>query len=365
MGFRCGIIGLPNVGKSTIFNALTKGHALCAPYPFTTIEPNVGIVSVPDERLQRLSEIISHDKIIPTTIEFVDLPGLVEGASLGEGLGNQFLAKVTETDVLAHVVRCFENPNTVHTTGLIDPIRDVDIIEHELMFKDIETLDRLISRIQKSAKSPDKKLETTLAVAHQLREKINKAMPARLVADNHIKEILNTESINLLTIKPLFYVVNISEEDIKMASGNAKKIADYARSSNTQIVFICGKIEEELIQLEPDDRQPFMQEAGLQQLGLINLIKTGYNLLNLITFFTIDSRQLRAWTISKGTKAPQAAGRIHSDFQKGFIRAEVISFKDLIASGSEHSAKEKGLMKLEGKEYIICDGDVIHFRFQS
>lgn len=366
MGFKCGIVGLPNAGKSTMFNALTRGHAVCAPYPFTTIEANVGMVSVPDERLQALAEIVPHDKVIPTMIEFVDIPGLVEGASRGEGLGNQFLAKIVEVDALAHVVRCFENPNIVHITGSIDPVRDIDIVEHELLFKDLEILDKWISRNEKTAKSTsDKKLEAAAEALKPLREKMNKGLAARSAADEHVREILKAQALQLLTLKPIFYVANISEQDIKNPSMNVKKIIDYAAKSNTRVVLICGKIEEELVQLEADDRQAFMQDAGLEQLGLIDVIKTGYSLLGLVTFFTTDSRQLRAWTITKGTKAAQAAGKIHSDFEKGFIRAEAISYKDVIASGSEHAAKEKGLMKLEGKEYVVSDGDVIHFRFQA
>lgn len=363
MGFKCGIVGLPNVGKTTIFNALTKGHAPCAAYPFTTVEANVGMVCVPDPRLDKLGQIVPNDKVIHTSIEFVDVAGLVKGASHGEGLGNQFLSKIMEVEAIAHVVRCFQDSNVAHITGAVDPIRDIEVVEHELLLKDIEIMDKWIAKSEKLAKSGDKKIASALMFCKGIREKLNSGTPARLIEQIKTEDLKTSLNINLLTAKAVVFVVNVAESDIGKETPSIKAVKDYSSKQNSQVVVICGKAEEELVQLEEPDRIEFMKEMGLKNLSLTDIVRSGYELLGLITFFTTDSRQLRAWTITKGTKAPQAAGKIHTDFERGFIRAEVVGYQNFIDSGDEHKARERGLMRLEGKDYQVQDGDIVHFRF--
>lgn len=362
MGFKCGIIGLPNVGKTTIFNALTGAQAQVANYPFTTIEPNVGIVSVPDERLGKLANLIEHDKVIPTTLEFVDIAGLVKNAHQGEGLGNHFLSKILEVEAIGHVLRCFEDENITHSTGRIDPSRDAEIVNLELIFKDLEFIEKHLEKQQKLAKGSDKQATKMVDLLKKAKDFLLDSKALHFLELNK-EEKLSLSALNLLTIKPMFYIANIAEKDIGQDTEFLRNIQNYSKSQNVLLVIISGNIEAELATLESEERNQFLNELSLKESGLINLIKVGYNLLNLITFFTTDSRQLRAWTISKGTLAPQAAGKIHGDFERGFIRAEVINFSDLINAGSEHRAKEKGQIHLEGKEYEVKDGDVIHFRF--
>ena len=364
MGFKCGIVGLPNVGKTTIFNALTGGQAQVANYPFTTIEPNIGVVPVPDQRLEQLAGLIEHDKLIPTTLEFVDIAGLVKNAHEGEGLGNQFLSKILGVEAIAHIVRCFEDENIAHSTGTIDPGSDAEIVNLELIFKDLEFTEKHLEKQQKLAKGGDKQAVKTVALLKKIKDFLSGNKALRFLELDR-EETISLSGLGLLTTKPVFYVANIAEKDINQETESIKKIRGFAKEQKTLLTTICASLEVELSQLKPEERSEFLNELGLRESGLVNLIKTGYNLLNLITFFTTDSRQLRAWTVTKGTKAPQAAGRIHSDFEHGFIRAEVINFNDLIKVGSEHAAREKGLMRLEGKEYQVKDGDIIHFRFSA
>jgi GTP-binding protein YchF len=362
MGFKCGIVGLPNVGKSTIFNAITSAGAEAANYPFCTIEPNVGVVAVPDPRLDLLAEIVKPQAILPTTIEFVDIAGLVKGASQGEGLGNQFLGHIRQVDAIAHIIRCFDDDNVVHVDGSVDPVRDVEIIQTELNLADLETVQKRLQRTEKLAKSGDKKSQAELAVLQTVEQCLDQGRPAR-AADLTDEERTCLRDLHLITAKPMLYVANVAEDDLQGEHPYVASVQKLVAAEGAEMVIICGKIESEIAELDDDGKMEFLQELGLDESGLDRMIHAGYNLLGLQTYFTAGIKEVRAWTISKGTKAPGAAGVIHTDFEKGFIRAEVIAFDDFVRCGGEAGAKEKGLMRLEGKGYVVADGDIMHFRF--
>ena len=360
---KIGIVGLPNVGKSTMFNAITNAGAECANYPFCTIEPNVGVVPVPDERLDELTKMYNPEKTTHAIIEFVDIAGLVKGASKGEGLGNKFLSHIREVDAICEVVRCFEDPNIVHVDGSIDPIRDIETINLELIFADIETLSKRIDSVKKKLKS-DKKCQEEVDVLEKIKNALEAGKSARTV------ELIDDEQeflkdIFLLTMKPILYIANVSEEQLSDARNdeNVKKVIEYAKQENAEVIPLCVKIEEELASLEGDDKKEMLEALGLETSGLDKVIKSSYDLLGLMSFLTAGEPEVRAWTIKKGTKAPQAAGKIHSDIERGFIRAEIVSYDDLMREGSMNAAKEKGLVRSEGKEYIMQDGDIVLFRF--
>lgn len=362
---KLGIVGLPNVGKSTLFNSLTKAGAESANYPFCTIDPNVGVVSVPDERLQLLSDLYNSAKIVPAVIEFVDIAGLVKGASKGEGLGNQFLSHIRETDAIVHVVRCFENSNIVHVDGSIDPLRDIETINLELIFSDIDIIDRRIAKVSRGARN-DKALAKELELLEELKAHLEDGKAARsfITDDDDKKALLNT--YDLLTFKPVIYAANVSEDDLAddgAINENVAKVREFAASEGSEVFVVCAQIEEEISELEDDEKKMFLEDLGLKESGLDKLIKASYKLLGLISFLTAGPTETRAWTIKEGTKAPGAAGKIHSDFERGFIKAEVVYYKDLLECGSYAAAKEKGLVGIEGKDYVVKDGDVILFRF--
>lgn len=362
MGFTCGLLGSPNVGKSTIFNALTSAGAEVASYSFTTIEPNVGIVTVPDERLQSLAQIVKPEKVTPTNMKFLDIAGLVKGASKGEGLGNQFLGHIRDVDAVAHIVRCFEDVNVAHIEGSIDPKRDIELVNVELVLADLETVEKKITKVRKLLKSGKGEGEKELNLCHKLQEVLAKGLPARSLKleDEEQKELL--KELNLLTAKPVLYVTNLGEDNQEQSQWLAA-VKETAQEEGAPVVEICGKIEAELSELPEKDKEEFSREMGLDSLGLEKLIKAGYDLLGLISFYTTVGVELRAWTVKRGTKAPQAAGEVHTDMERGFIKAEVIPFEDFVAAGSESAAREKGLMSSEGKDYVVRDGDVIQFRF--
>lgn len=361
---KLGIVGLPNVGKSTLFNAITQAGAESANYPFCTIEPNVGVVSVPDYRLNVLRDMNKSERVLPAAIEFYDIAGLVRGASKGEGLGNKFLSHIREVASIVHVVRCFEDSNITHVDGNVDPLRDIETINLELIFSDLEVIEKRIQKTEKLLKS-DKSLAPELELLKKVAAALEEGISARaLEYDEDESEMLTT--FNLLSTKPIIYVANVSEEEVAEDGANnpyVQKLREFAKGEDAEIVVICAKIEAEIAELEDDEKQMFLEELGLKESGLDRLVQASYSLLGLISYLTAGPKEVRAWTIKEGTKAPGAAGKIHTDFERGFIRAEVVAFKDLVEHGSHAAAKEKGLVRLEGKEYVVKDGDVILFRF--
>jgi GTP-binding protein YchF len=365
MGFKCGIVGLPNVGKSTLFNALTESAAAeAANYPFCTIEPNVGEVPVPDARLDKLAAIAKSAQVVPTRLTFVDIAGLVKGASKGEGLGNQFLAHIREVDAVAYVLRCFEDPDVVHVEGRVDPIADADTIETELMLADLDSLEKRIPTLERRVRGQDKEAKKTLELVERALALLRDGKPARL-AEIAEEERTAYTALNLLTAKPVLYVCNVDEASAATGNEHSRRVEERARAEGAGCVVISAKIEAELAELVPEERKAYLAELGLDEPGLNRLIREGYKLLGLITYFTAGPKEARAWTVTEGTRAPQAAGVIHTDFEKGFIRAETIPYEDYVALGGEAGARDAGKLRLEGKDYIVKDGDVLHFRFAN
>ena len=360
---KLGIVGLPNVGKSTLFNSLTKAGAESANYPFCTIDPNVGVVAVPDKRLDVLGKMYNSQKVVPAVIEFVDIAGLVRGASKGEGLGNQFLSHIREVDAIVHVVRCFEDENVVHVEGSVDPLRDIETINLELILADMDVLDRRLQKTKKSGKSGDKALIAEAAFLERLMEHLESGECARSFEIEREDEKEIFDSINLLTAKPVLYAANVSEDDAATGNAFVEQVKEFAAKEGSEVFTVCAQIEQEIAELDDDEKQMFLEELGIGESGLDKLIAASYKLLGLISYLTAGEKETKAWTITKGTKAPQAAGKIHSDFERGFIRAEIVSYDDLMACGTYTAAKEKGLVRLEGKDYVMQDGDITNFRF--
>lgn len=364
MALKCGIVGLPNVGKSTTFNALTSAKALAANYPFATKEPNLGVITVPDERLDKLTEIVEPQKVQPTTIEILDIAGLIKGASKGEGLGNQFLANIREVDAIIHVVRCFKNDNVVHVDGDVNPVRDKEVIDTELMLKDLETIEKRVERLKKNAKSGKKEDQKLLEIAEKFKAHLENMNPARTIQVENEAEQALLDDMYLLTAKPILYVCNVDEDSVHDGNEYTAAFTEAVKDENAEVIYISAAIEADIAELESkEERNEFLSDMGLKEPGVNKVIRSAYALLNLITYFTAGVKEVRAWTIVKGWKAPQAAGVIHTDFEKGFIRAEVIKYEDFVTLGSEAAVKEAGKMGVEGKEYVVVDGDIMHFRF--